>query len=117
MVFPWQEALSASVAMKQSGLSLCRIYMMWWTITIETAVGAMLAAAIFPKPPHDETMVYLMHAIEGLAGGAMLAVICETMLPEAFHEGGKVVGMSALSGFLAALLIKTADLKETEVSH
>jgi len=103
------EALSASVAMRRSGLSLFKIYVMWWSITIETALGAMIAAAAFPSPPHDRAMVYTMHAIEGLAGGAMLTVICETMLPEAFHEGGKVVGMSALGGFLTAMLISTAD--------
>ena len=40
----------------------------------------------------------------------MLAVICETMLPEAFHEGGNVVGMSALAGFLCALLIRTSTM-------
>jgi len=101
------EALSASVAMRRSGLSLTRIYLMWWSITLETTLGACVAAAAFPPPPHDLTMVYIMHSIEGLAGGAMLTVICETMLPEAFHEGGKVVGMSALLGFLAALMIST----------
>jgi len=92
------EALSASVAMRRAGLSQLRIYLMWWSITLETGIGAMLAAAVFPPPPHSESMVYVLHGIEGLAGGAMLTVICETMLPEAFHEGGKVVGMSALSG-------------------
>ena len=91
--------------MRRAGLSQLRIYLMWGTITLETGLGAMLAAAVFPRPPHSESMLYVLHGIEGLAGGAMLTVICETMLPEAFHEGGKVVGMSALSGFLAAMVI------------
>jgi ZIP family zinc transporter len=92
--------------MHRAGLSLCRIYLMWLSITLETALGACIAAAAFPSPPHSRDVVYAVHAIEGLAGGAMLTVICETMLPEAFHEGGKVVGMSALCGFLAAMIIK-----------
>ena len=42
-----------------------------------------------------------------LAAGAMLTMIAETMLPEAFEQGGgPIVGLSTLAGFLAALLVK-----------
>jgi len=51
-------------------------------------------------------MVYLVMAIEGIAAGAMLTMIAETMLPEAFEQGGSVVGLATLSGFLSALVVK-----------
>jgi hypothetical protein len=41
-----------------------------------------------------------------LAAGAMLTMIAETMLPEAFEQGGSIVGFSTLCGFLAALIVK-----------
>jgi zinc transporter ZupT len=42
-----------------------------------------------------------------MAAGAMLTMIAETMLPEAFEQGGgAVVGLSTLAGFLAALSVK-----------
>ena len=44
--------------------------------------------------------------VDGMAAGAMLTMIAETMLPEAFHMGGTVTGLSALAGFLATLLFK-----------
>jgi zinc transporter ZupT len=44
--------------------------------------------------------------VDGMAAGAMLTMIAETMLPEAFHIGGTVTGLSALAGFLATLLFK-----------
>jgi zinc transporter ZupT len=44
--------------------------------------------------------------VDGMAAGAMLTMIAETMLPEAFHIGGSVTGLSALAGFLATLLFK-----------
>ena len=44
--------------------------------------------------------------IESLAAGAMLTMIAETMLPEAFEQGGSVVGLSTLAGFLATLFVK-----------
>ena len=45
-----------------------------------------------------------MGAVGGLAAGAMLTMIAETMLPEAFEQGGAIVGLSTLLGFLAALI-------------
>ena len=44
--------------------------------------------------------------VEGLAGGAMLTMICATILPEAFEKGGAVVGLAALAGFLIAFCVK-----------
>ena len=45
--------------------------------------------------------------IEGMAAGAMLTMIAETMLPEAYEQGGPIVGLSTLAGFLMALFIKS----------
>ena len=45
-------------------------------------------------------------AVEGVAAGAMLTMIAQTMLPEAFEKAGAVVGMATLVGFLAALMVK-----------
>jgi zinc transporter ZupT len=45
--------------------------------------------------------------IEGLAAGAMLTMIAETMLPEAYEQGGgSVIGLSTLAGFLTAMAVK-----------
>jgi zinc transporter ZupT len=46
---------------------------------------------------------------EGCAAGAMLVMVAETMLPEAYEQGGAVVGLSTLFGFLAALLVRSVS--------
>ena len=46
-----------------------------------------------------------MSCIEGLCGGAMLTMISNTALPEAFEQGGDVVGLSCLCGFLLAYTV------------
>ncbi len=99
------EAMSSSVSMRDHGLSLGRVYLMWGSITLVTGLGAALGAVIFPADPVGG-LYYFMVAIEALAAGAMLTMIAETMLPEAFELGGSVVGLSTLAGFLAALLVK-----------
>lgn len=99
------EAMSSSVSMHDNGLSLKRVYLMWGSITLVTGLGAALGAVIFPPDPAG-AMYYVVVGIEALAAGAMLTMIAETMMPEAFELGGSVVGLSTLSGFLAALLVK-----------
>lgn len=37
----------------------------------------------------------------------MLTMVAETMLPEAFHKGGGIVGISTLAGFLTAVFFNT----------
>lgn len=41
--------------------------------------------------------------------GAMLTMIAETMMPEAYFKGGSVVGMSTLMGFLVAIFFKSLE--------
>lgn len=99
------EAMSSSVSMRDNGLSLGKIYLMWGSITLVTGLGAALGSVIFPPDPVGG-LYYFMVGIEALAAGAMLTMISETMLPEAFEMGGSVVGLSTLAGFLSALLVK-----------
>ncbi|HAA74568.1 TPA: hypothetical protein DCE37_05560 [Candidatus Latescibacteria bacterium] len=100
------EAMSSAVTMQKGGMSTLRIFLMWFSLCVLTAVGAYVGATIFPANPTGSKQ-YVMFAIEGLAGGAMLTMIAQTMLPEAFEQGGgPIVGLSTLCGFLAALMVK-----------
>ncbi len=100
------EALSSSVTMKRSGAGTPKILLMWSSLVLSTAAGAAIGATIFPANP-EGTLALVILFVEGLAGGAMLTMIAETMLPEAFEQGGgTIVGLSTLAGFLAALSVK-----------
>jgi zinc transporter ZupT len=95
------EALSSSVGMKKQKMSNTRILIMWTSIMLVTGIGALAGNILFENVSPG---VYAL--VDGMAAGAMLTMIAETMLPEAFHIGGSVTGLSALAGFLATLLFK-----------
>ncbi|MFC2172030.1 cyclic nucleotide-binding domain-containing protein [Acidobacteriota bacterium] len=100
------EAMSSAVTMQKNGMKMRRIMLMWSSLCIMTGVGALIGASIFPPHP-DGFMQLFIFGIKGLAAGAMLTMIAETMLPEAFEQGGgTIVGLSTLAGFLAALAVK-----------
>jgi zinc transporter ZupT len=96
------EAMSSSVVMRNQKLSKVKILVMWSSITLMTAVGALLGNLFL-----QEASEHLLAVIRGTAAGAMLTMIAETMLPEAYEQGGMIVGLSTLAGFLAALYVKS----------
>lgn len=92
------EALSCSVGMRQQGLPRARIILMWGSITLVTGIGALLGNLFLAGVTPGQIAL-----VEGIAAGAMLTMIAETMLPEAYFKGGSVVGLATLFGFLAAI--------------
>ncbi|NES81052.1 MAG: hypothetical protein F6K10_06405 [Moorea sp. SIO2B7] len=74
----------------------------WTSIMIITGFLAAVGSLVFAGVP--DSMISLLKA---MAAGAMLTVISETMLPEAYAKGGSVVGVSTLLGFLIIILIKS----------
>ncbi|MEW5909212.1 MAG: cyclic nucleotide-binding domain-containing protein [Thermodesulfobacteriota bacterium] len=104
------EAMSSAVSMNRQGIGKLKIIWMWISLCIMTGLGALIGALIFPGDPQG-TMAYLIAGIEGIAAGAMLTMIADTMLPEAFEQGGgAIAGLSTLAGFLAALSVKVFGL-------
>ncbi len=100
----YPEALSSSVGMRQQGISFKRVLIMWTSLMIFTGIGAALGNIFFTNAP-----AMLFSFIEGIAAGAMLTMIAETMLPEAYFKGGSIVGISTLLGFLAPIYLKTME--------
>jgi CRP-like cAMP-binding protein len=96
------EALSSSVGMRQQGWRRLNVLSLWLSLMLMTAFGAMIGYLI--GPGMDPT---LLIGIRGIAAGAMLTMIAQTMVPEAVHLGGpNMVGLSTLGGFLAAIAFK-----------
>ncbi|MBN1613481.1 MAG: cyclic nucleotide-binding domain-containing protein [Deltaproteobacteria bacterium] len=104
------EAMSSAVTMQRQGSRFGKIFWMWMSLCFMTGIGAFLGAVIFPDDPHGG-LRYIISGIEGLAAGAMLTMIAETMLPEAFEQGGgAITGLSTLAGFLAAVSVKLLSM-------
>jgi len=100
------EAMSSGVTMRTGGMSVVRIMVMWSSLFVLTAVGGFIGTIVFPAHPTG-VLEYMVFGLEGLAAGAMLTMIAETMLPEAFEQGGgTIAGLSTLVGFIAALSVK-----------
>lgn len=97
------EALSSAVGMRSAGHSRLRIALMWGSLVLLSGLWATVGNLICSSSSSDLTIA----VVQGLGAGAMLTMVAETMLPEAFEQGGSVVGISTLLGFLTACFFNT----------
>jgi CRP-like cAMP-binding protein len=100
----YPEALSSSVGMKQQGFSFRQTFMMWGSLVLITGVLAAAGNLFFVGAPPA-----LFAVAEGMAAGAMLTMIAQTMLPEAYFKGGSIIGLATLLGFLGAISFKAFE--------
>jgi len=100
------EALSSSIGMRSQGWRRGKILTLWLSLMLMTALGSILGYLIGSDINH-----VIVVAIEGVAAGAMLTMIAQTMIPEAVHLGGPtIVGLSTLIGFLTAISFKFLEM-------
>lgn len=95
------EALSSSVGMKNNGKKLKSILTIWFVITGLSAFSAWAGYYFFQGVP-DVTISSIM----AIAAGAMLAMIADTMIPEAFEETHNFTGFITVIGFLCAFILE-----------
>jgi zinc transporter ZupT len=99
------EALASSASMRLQGWSKRRVFLLWVSLMVITALGAGAGFLLAEELGH--TMLVFA---EGLAAGAMLTMIAGAMIPEAVHMGNaNAVGLSTLAGFLAAISFKLLE--------
>lgn len=94
------EGLSSAAGMKQAGRSIQYVFTVWGTITLLSGVAAVCGYVGFSQG--ESTAVAVMNTI---AAGAMLAMITNTMIPEAVEVAHDWTGLITVCGFLSAFLI------------
>jgi ZIP family zinc transporter len=98
------EALSASVGLAKSGWKVSRIYGLWVIIVAVSAAAAWAGFAIF-----GDTSPLLRAFILAFAGGAILTMLADSMMPEAYRDSGNVTGLIVVLGFCVAFAVTTIE--------
>jgi ZIP family zinc transporter len=96
------EALAATTGLAAGGWATRKILGLWVTVALVSAVASLLGFAVFDSAGPNAVAFVL-----AFAGGAILTMLADTMMPEAFEHGGKLVGLVTTLGFgLAFALTK-----------
>lgn len=94
------EALSSSAGMKRAGRRAGYVFALWTGIGVVSGVAALAGYVIFAGFSAE-----VIAATTAVAAGAILAMLSDTMMPEAFEVAHDLAGLITVAGFLAAFLL------------
>jgi zinc transporter, ZIP family len=98
------EALSSSKGMKQAGQSTRHVLGVWAVVVAVSGLSAGLGFAFL-----DGASGNAIGLIQAFAGGAVLTMLVDTMLPEAYGRARKWTGLATVLGFALAYLLSTLE--------
>jgi ZIP family zinc transporter len=94
------EGLSSSAGMKHAGRSKTYVFGVWTGIAVISAIASLLGYAVFR---HFTSAV--IAATISVAAGAILSMLVDTMIPEAFDSTHDFAGLITVIGFLIAFVL------------
>jgi ZIP family zinc transporter len=98
------ESISSTSGLLSAGWAKSRILWMWIGIAVVSGIASLAGYALFQDSSPD-TVAFVLT----FAAGAILTMLAQTMMPEAYAHGGKYVGVVTTLGFAVAFTIHTLD--------
>ena len=98
------EGIAGSINLEASGYSRRTILSMWGMLVGLSALCAGLGYVIIQRVPTLDGLY-----AQSFAAGAMMVMLTDAMMPEAYENGGKLVGLFAVFGFLTSAMLSVAQ--------
>lgn len=99
------EGLSSAAGMKASGRSRTYIFGVWGGIAAMSGLAAIVGFTVFRGFPAG-----VIAGTSAVAAGAIMAMLVDTMIPEAFAEAHDLAGLVTVLGFLVSFILsKSAE--------
>ena len=94
------EGLASTADMKRAGKPAWLVFAVWGTIALLSGLASLVGYVALQNAPGE-----LVAAVTAVAAGGILAMLADTMIPEAFEEQHMLTGLIAAIGFLAAFTL------------
>ncbi|MFA5197498.1 MAG: ZIP family metal transporter [Patescibacteria group bacterium] len=94
------EGISSITGLRKEGFKKEKIFIIWGIVAAVTALTT-IASFVFLHDVNPNTIGIL----EAFAAGAILAMLADSMIPEAYEEGGFSIAFLTILGFLVAFII------------
>jgi len=98
------EGLSSAAGMKSEGKTAGFVFALWTGIAISAGLASLFGYVAF-----DGLDPAWIASVQAIAAGAILAMIVDTMVPEAFEGTHDFAGLIAVAGFLAAFALSKME--------
>ncbi|WP_229074423.1 hypothetical protein [Actinoplanes sp. DH11] len=97
------EGLSSAAGMRNAGRSPRYVFGLWSGIAVVSGLAAVAGYTLLGGAP-----AAALAGITALAAGAILAMVADTMIPEAFERAHLLAGLVTVAGFLVAFGLSQA---------
>lgn len=94
------EAIAGSTGMKAAGWSKTKILSLWTFIAFFCSISTIAGFTLF-----SGASIEWLSFILAFAGGAILMMIANSMIPESFEHGGKLAGVFTVLGFFMSVCV------------
>jgi ZIP family zinc transporter len=94
------EGLSSAAGMKRAGRSARYVFGVWGGIALISGLAALVGYVAL-----DGVSTAVLAVITAVAAGAILAMLADTMIPEAFEQAHVLTGLITALSFLTALAV------------
>jgi ZIP family zinc transporter len=94
------EGLSSAAGMKKAGRSVTYVFGVWIGIAVASGIASLVGFTLF-----EGLSTGVVAATMAIAAGAILAMLVDTMIPEAFEGTHDLAGLVTVLGFLAAFAL------------
>jgi ZIP family zinc transporter len=98
------EAIASSRGMRHEGMGSAHVLLTWLTVVAISGIAAAAGYGLLEGASGDTVAL-----LQAFAGGAVLTMLVDTMIPEAQKYGGRVAGLATVLGFALAYLLSTLD--------
>ena len=98
------ESMSSSSGMRASGASTWHVLGTWTWVVLASAIAAGAGYGLLQNASGNTIAL-----IQAFAGGAVITMLADTMMPEAFQHGGRAVGLLTVLGFALAYLLTLVE--------
>ena len=98
------EGLSSAAGMRRAGRSPVYVLGLWGAVTLASTLAALLGYLFLEGASGN-----LVAGIQSFAAGAILTMLADTMMPEAFASGGSEVGLITVLGFSLAFFLSATS--------
>ncbi len=97
------EGLSSSAGMKRNGRSAGYVFGVWGAIAVASGQAGLLGALLL-----DSASAATVSVITAVAAGAILTMVADTMIPEAYARTHLLTGLVVTLGFVTAFTLTRA---------
>jgi ZIP family zinc transporter len=94
------EAIAGTTGMKAGGWKRRNILLLWFFIALVCAISTVAGYSLFSHAS-DQWLSF----IQAFAGGAILLMLANSMMPESFEHGGKLAGIFTVLGFFVSVSV------------